>query len=80
VKSLLGKPIKKGEDRPSRDLYDERLTVIFILTWNGKYIHLMHVLILKHYFVIFTLFVILSAESVVIIPAFGVQLETHYVR
>jgi len=81
VKSLLGKPIKKGEDLTSRVLYYERLTIIFILTWNRKYIHLiMHVLILKLYFVIFTLFVILLAESVVIMPAFGVQLETHYVR
>jgi len=79
VKSLLGKPIKKGEDLPSRVLYYERLTAIFILTWNGKYIHL-HVLIFKLYFVIFTMFVILLAESVVIMPAFGVQLETHYVR
>jgi len=60
-------------------LYYERLTAIFILTWNGKYIHL-HVLIFKLYFVIFTMFVILLAESVVIMPAFGVQLETHYVR
>lgn len=80
VKLLLGKPVKKGEDLPSRVWCSEILTVAFIVARNRKYIHLMHVLILKPHFVIFIMFVILLAESVVIMPAFGVQLETHYVR